>query len=373
MEYTRRYKELNAQFKLGVDTHLTDSNIDIRYFSFQSLHEENQNENLFRDLNDENIGENSSFLYPVFMPCRCHKADNAILLLHGLNERNWNKYLTWAEYLCTNTGKPVILFPIAFHMNRSPLSWSNPRDLQNILQLRRLQNGEDRSLSLANVALSERICDKPYRFYSSGRQSINDLSSLFRQIKEGKHDLFNGNAHIDIFAYSIGAFLAEITMMTNPLKLFSDSKLFLFCGGGIFSSMIGQSRSIMDKKAFQMLYDYYLTHFTKTVKSATATDNMFESFDCMISSDRNQSKRELFFNRLGNKLKGISLLNDKVMTFHGIPEALGTICANNRFKRLDFSFQYTHENPFPVGALFDSTEVDNGFNKVFSEIAEFFK
>lgn len=122
-----------------------------------------------------------------------------------------------------------------------------------------------------------------------------------------------------------------------------------------------------------MLYDYYLTHFTKTVKSSTATDNMFESFDCMISSERNQSKRELFFSRLGSKLKGISLLNDKVMTFHGIPEALGTICANNRFKRLDFSFPYTHENPFPVGALFDSTEVDNGFNKVFSEIADFFR
>ena len=373
MEYTRRYKELNAQFKLGIDTHLSDSNIDIRYFSFQSLHKEEQNENMFRDLNDENIGENSSFLYPVFMPGGCQKADNAILLLHGLNERNWNKYLTWAEYLCTNTGKPVILFPIAFHMNRSPMSWSNPRDLQNILQLRRQQNGEDRSLSLANVALSERICDKPYRFYSSGRQSINDLSSLFKQIKEGKQELFNKNTHIDIFAYSIGAFLAEITMMTNPLRLFSDSKLFLFCGGGIFSSMVGQSRSIMDKKAFQMLYDYYLTLFTKTVKSTTKTDNMFESFNCMISSERNKSKREHFFNRLGNKLKGISLLNDKVMTFQGIPEALGTKCALNRFTRLDFSFSYTHENPFPVGILYDSTEVDNGFNKVFSEIADFFR
>jgi len=373
MEYTQRYKELNAQFKLGVDTHLTDSNIDIRYFSFKSLHEEDPIENLSRDLQDENIGENASFLYPVFMPREAQKADNAILLLHGLNERNWNKYLTWAEYLCTNTGKPVILFPIAFHMNRSPLSWSNPRDLQNILQQRRSQNGEDRSLSLANVALSERITDKPYRFYSSGRQSINDLSALFKQIKEGKQELFNKNTHIDIFAYSIGAFLAEITLMTNPLRLFSDSKLFIFCGGGIFSSMVGQSRSIMDKKAFHQLYDYYLTHFTKSANPDQENDSMFESFNCMISSERNQSKRELFFKRLGSKLKGISLLNDQVMSFHGIPEALGINCARNRFKRLDFSFSYTHENPFPVGALFDSTEVDNGFNKVFSEIADFFR
>lgn len=370
MKYSQRHQELNAQFRLGIDTHLNESNIDIRYFSFQSLKDADNSEKAILDPYDERINENLSFLYPVFMPGNMQKADKAILLLHGLNERNWNKYLTWAEYLCSRTGKPVVLFPIAFHMNRSPVNWSNPRALQNILNLRRQQNGEDRSLSFANVALSERISEKPYRFYSSGRQSILDLTTLFENIKIGNHILFKENTQIDIFAYSIGAFLAEIAMMTNPQKLFSDSKLFLFCGGGIFSSMIGQSRSIMDRRAFEILYHYYLDNFTKSLVSVP--DKIFESFNSMISSERKQSERESFFSQLGNKLKGISLQSDKVMPYHGIPEALGNNCATNRFTQLNFSFPYSHENPFPVGGgMIDSNEVDNAFTRVFSEICEF--
>ena len=372
MKYSQRSNELNTQFLFGTDIHLIESNIDIRYFSFQSASEADLNENSTCISNDKTIVENLSFVYPVFMPRGLHQADNAILLLHGLNERNWNKYLTWAEYLCSKTGKPIILFPIAFHMNRSPESWSNPRALQSIMDMRRQTNGPDRSLSFANVALSERISENPYRFYSSGRQSICDLSTLFTQIKGGKHVLFKENTQIDIFAYSIGAFLAEITMLANPLGLFSRSKLFLFCGGGIFSSMVGQSRSIMDKKAFHILYDYYLNRFNNSVTKKIPTDKMFESFNTMISTERNKLDREHFFSQFGNNLKGISLKNDKVMTFQGIPQALGENCAIHHITQLDFSFPYTHENPFPVSGLVDSTEVDAGFLTVFSEIAEFF-
>ena len=64
--------------------------------------------------------------------------------MHGLNERNWSKYLTWAEYLSSKTGKIVILFPIAFHINRSPVGWSNPRYLQSIFTKRKNEIGEDR-------------------------------------------------------------------------------------------------------------------------------------------------------------------------------------------------------------------------------------
>ena len=372
MKYSQRYQELNSQFLFGTDTHLIESNIDIRHFPFQSSGEAILNESSPCNEIDKTIIENQSFVYPVFMPSNLKKADKAILLLHGLNERNWNKYLTWAEYLCIETGKPVILFPIAFHINRSPLSWSNPRALQDIMNIRRQVNGEDRSLSFANVALSERISEKPYRFYSSGRQSVNDLSALFQQLKHGNHVLFKENTQIDIFAYSIGAFLAQITMLANPHGLFSASKLFLFCGGGIFSSMVGQSRSIMDKLAFKTLYDYYLNQFIKLLNPGTKADNILNSFNTMISADRNQAERQHFFSQLGNNLKGISLWNDKVMLYHGIPEALGADCAAHHMDRLDFSFPYTHENPFPVGGLVDASEVDAGFLKVFTEIARFF-
>jgi len=44
---------------------------------------------------------------------------------------------------------------------------------------------------------------------------------------------------------SIGAFLSQVVLMANQKNLFSDSRLFMFCGGSIFRSMFGVSRSIM--------------------------------------------------------------------------------------------------------------------------------
>lgn len=371
MEYTQRYLELNSQFQLGVDTHLDESNIDILFCSFHSSPQLVTEERLLATPSDSKIDENFSFVYPIFMPSGIKKAEKAILLLHGLNERNWCKYLTWAEYLCEETGKAVILFPIAFHVNRSPLSWTNPRDLKYLLDFRRHKNGEDRSLSFANATFSERISEEPSRFYFSGRQSINDLSYLFGDIKNGSHPLFIENTQVDIFSYSIGSFLAEITMMTNPKNLFTDSKLFMLCGGGIFSSMHGESRFIMDKKAYESLFQYYLKKFSTDMKLSTLRDKVFESFNSMISVERNQKERVSFFEQLGNRLKGISLAKDKVMPYFGVAEALGNHCASNRISQMDFPFDYSHENPFPVGKLINRKEVDASFTNIFSQAVEF--
>lgn len=371
MKYSQRHEELNSQFEMGNDMHLDTTNIDIRFFPFQSELKSLNAENPIIDIVGQEIIENQEFRYPIFTPPEVQKYDKAILLLHGLNERNWSKYLVWAEHLCNKTRKPVILFPIAYHINRSPQSWSNPRDLHDILNARKNRNGKDRSLSFANVTFSERISEQPYRLYSSGRQSMNDLSQLFEVIKSGAHPLFKQNTHIDFFAYSIGAFLAEITIMTNQNALFTDSKLFMLCGGGIFSSMVGESRCIMDKMAYKNLFQYYLNDFTNEIKLDASRDSIFNSFNSMISPERNKTERELFFKQLGNKVKGISFLRDKVMPYYGVSEALGSDIASSKITKLDFSFDYTHENPFPVGKQFNSTEVDEAFNLVFEDAIEF--
>jgi len=371
MNYSQRHLELNARFKLGIDTHLDESNIDIRFFPFRSMQHTADGENISSNQSDDSIDENLSFEYPVFFPNGMQKMNKAILLLHGLNERNWSKYLTWAEYLCQETGKPVILFPIAFHMNRSPLTWCDPRSMGPVMDLRRKRNGKDRSLSFANVAFSERISENPLRFYKSGRQSVYDLAQLFENIKTGDHPLFEENTQIDIFAYSIGAFLAEITLMTNPKKLFSDSKLFIFCGGGIFRSMAGESRTIMDKRAFESLFNYYLNDFATDIKLESTRDKVFETFYSMISPERNQQERELFFKELGNRVKGISLVRDKVMPYVGVVEALGVDYAESHVAQLDFPFPYTHENPFPVSPESEKTIIDGAFTTIFSQAAQF--
>lgn len=369
MEFSKRYHELNAVFQLGKNIQLPDSKCYLRYFSFSSNNWtdiESASEAIFSDV----VSENNSFLYPVFTPYKDYRSRDAILLLHGLNERSWSKYLCWAEYLSLKTGKAVILFPIAFHINRSPLNWSNPRMLQTIYDLRRTRNGVDRSLSFANVALSERISENPYRFYSSGRQSLNDIAKLMLQIKEGRHPLFKTDTHVDVFAYSIGAFLSQITFLANPSNLFSDSRLFMFCGGGIFSEMFGQSRTIMDTKAFDSLYNYYRYEFSPEKESKILQDNALNAFNSMIAPERNEAFRTNFFESMGSRLSGISLQNDKVIPYNGVEQALGENLAHKRIKLTDFEFGYSHENPFPINQT-DATALNRSFLDIFSEAAVF--
>ncbi|MGC3979125.1 MAG: DUF6051 family protein [Paludibacteraceae bacterium] len=369
MNYSRRFTELNLMFSLGKTTYLKESDIILRFFPFQSLskhivgvtdHEA-----------DHHIDENLSFVYPVFVPAKKARSSQAILLLHGLNERNWNKYLTWAEYLCKMTGKPVILFPIAFHINRSPQAWSDPRSLREMLSLRRQRNGNDRSISFANLMLSERISNNPFRFYTSGRETLFDLVKLFQDIKEGNHALFTENCQIDIFTYSIGSFLAQITLMTDLKGLFSDSKLFMFCGGSIFSRMNGVSRGIMDKEAFEKMHNYYMNVFDSQKSTLLVQDKVFESFNSMISPERNAEHRTAFFRNNATRIKSILLKHDVVIPYQGVREALGGANTQNNTLLYDFPFTYTHENPFPVDVNTDSCAVDRSFNSVFSKAADF--
>ena len=371
MNYSNRYRELNSYFCLGQDVQLPETKCIIRFFSFKSNGNNYQSTQDTDHVFSDKVSENTSFVYPVFVPKGVVKSDKAILLMHGLNERNWSKYLTWAEFLCNATGKIVILFPIAYHVNRSPEAWSNPRNLQLIYESRKIRNGVDRSLSFANVALSERITQNPHRFYSSGRQTVSDITQLVGQIKSGLHPLFYSGAHVDFFAYSIGAFLSQITFMANPFGFFEDSKLFMFCGGSIFSSMFGQSRTIMDKVAFDTLLKYYKEEFSDKNERPEFLDDIFDSFNSMISPERSELGRMDFFNKMANRLAGVSLQKDVVIPYEGITKALGEGNTRNYIDLVDFDFDYSHENPFPVGLKSDSVLINNSFDYVFSKAAAF--
>ena len=370
MNYIEQHSYLSNNFKLGYDLKSELTGVMIRFYSFFSTAFSGVEETL-TDTFDKTINENLSFMYPVFTPKGVYRSSKAILLMHGLNERNWNKYLCWAEYLCEQTHKPVILFPIAFHMNRSPLSWSNPRDLQNIILKRKLEFENDRTISFANVALSERISEKPIRFYSSGRQSMYDLTLLFQEIKSGKHPLFKEDTQIDIFSYSIGSFLSQITLMTNPENLFTNSKLYMFCGGSIFSSMFGESRSIMDKPAFNKMMSFYTHDFESDKDKELIHDTGFESFSSMISPERNEDRRIGFFKKMGNRIGGISLQKDIVIPYEGVKKALGDQLTKLRIRNLEFDFDYSHEIPFPTNGKANPTEINRAFNTVFADAAAF--
>jgi len=372
MDYSNRLQKLAVQFHIGKDVHLENTDLAIRFFPFHShLTSEFSDSILNNTIVADFVGENEQFEYPVFVHSGKMKNNEVIVLLHGLNERSWIKYLPWAEYLCRETGKAVLLFPIAYHVNRSPVTWSNPRFLQKIIDLRRKINGHDRSLSFANVALSERLSDNPYRFYNSGRQSYFDIVQLISGIKRGKHPLFAKDTKVDVFAYSIGAFLSQILFLTNPDGLFSDSRLFMFCGGSIFNAMYGESRSIMDKKSFERLLEYYQTGFWAEKIALQTGDDVMKAFYSMIASDNAKESRVEVFRQMKQRLGGVSLALDRVIPYAGVVAALGHDCASKNITLLDLPYDYTHENPFPVNAGNNQQEVNRSFHRIFEQAAGF--
>jgi hypothetical protein len=373
MVYTKTYYELKSVFtNENRIISIPDSDIKIHNIYFRSDAPENE----FSNKNDTLITENSSFSYPVFIPGD-RKSDKVILLLHGLNERSWIKYLVWAYYLAKNTDSYVILFPISFHINRSPASWKDPRVMVHFMKVRNSSFEDIGMSSFANIALSNRLTEDPLRFFKSGFQTTSDITKLLSGIRDGTHEIIPRTTNFNIFAYSIGAFLAEIILMGNPEKLFTGSKLFIFCGGSVFSNMQGSSKLIMDSLAFDRVYRYYLFEFEKTLTGKgpfvdfLLTSQIGMAFRSMIDLGRLKIFRENILNKLRDQIHSVSLLKDTVIPSKGIISTLGNINKKGVVDIWDFPYPYSHENPFPVLNFPVSKKVDYWFERVFSEASLF--
>jgi hypothetical protein len=373
MEYTRTYGELKSIFTSeNKKISIPGSDIGIHNLTFLSDIPSND----FSNKTDSLIPENRAFSYPVFTP-ENRESDKVILLLHGLNERSWVKYLVWAYYLARNTGSYVILFPISFHINRSPSSWKDPRAMIPFLKGRNASIGEIDMSSFANIAISNRLTEDPMRFFKSGYQTTSDIVKLLTIVRNGEHEIIPKTQNFNIFAYSIGAFLAEIIMMGNPASLFTESKLFIFCGGSVFSNMQGSSKLIMDRLAFDRVYNYYLYDFEKTLTGKSPLVDFLNSsqigmaFRAMIDLGRLKTFRENILKKLREQIHSVSLLKDSVIPSKGIVSTLRASGEKDIVDIWDFPYPYSHENPFPVFNSPDSRKVDYWFEKVFSEATMF--
>ncbi len=374
MNYTNCYSELKSQFNSEQDQiELGWSGVRINNIKFRSVFPPDD----FLNCNDQMISENSSFTYPVFSPPS--KSKKVILLLHGLNERSWIKYLAWAHWLSEKTSSYVILFPISFHINRSPDSWKDPRSMVQVSKTRNSEIGNNDMSSFANVALSKRLTEDPMRFFNSGQQTVSDLVKLLQTIRQGTHEIIPQGCQLNIFAYSIGAFLAQILMLSDPENLFSETRLFIFCGGSVFSNMNGRSKLIMDSHAFDKVYNFYLNDFEDSIRGKSRISEFLRStqlgiaFRSMIDRSRLRSFRENRFRKLKDQIQCIVLSGDNVIPAAGVIETLRETSRLNTVKVLDFPFACSHENPFPVFSSQESEIVDRNFNMVFEEAAAFFR
>ena len=328
---------------------------------------------------DYQIEPNQTFRYSVFVPQSGGQVNGIILLLHGLNEKYWAKYLTWAWHLVQTTGKAVILFPLAFHMNRAPSEWSNPRLMRRISDYRKNHYEPIIRTTFANAAMSTRLQMIPQRFFWSGMQTYRDLIQLTKKIRTGTISALPADGRLDLFTYSIGSFLAEILFMVNPEKLFDQSKLFIFCGGPTLDGMNPVSKYIMDSQAQIALYSFYIQHLTAVFEEDERLAHYFGKdhetgtrFRHMLNQHMYKSQRENRLRELSSRINAVVLEQDEV-----IPpiEVENTLKGSHRdipidVEIMDFPYSYNHVNPFPMSTS-GSADLNKSFNRVFEQAGAF--
>lgn len=333
------------------------------------------------DMADTLVSENSSFRYHVFKPDHAGRSSGMILLFHGFNEKHWYKYLPWAAKILQTTGKTVVLFPIAFHMNRAPLAWSDSRLMYTVSKRRKEEFPDLLHSSLLNAAISTRLHRNPQRFIWSGLQTFHDVKDFVETCKRGEHPLFEANTTIDIMAYSIGGFLSEVLLLSNPDGLFSDTRLFMFCGGPVFNRISPVSKFILDSEANVRLYSFLVEHLESHLKHdpklfAFLNDSSESgiAFRSMLSYKSMAGFREERFKSMSDRISAIALAKDGVIAPY---EVENTLKGRNRdipirVETVDFSYSYKHEDPFPALEGIAS-EVSGSFDRVFEKIGNFFK
>lgn len=306
---------------------------------------------------DAEIMENIKFRYHMVVPTVEEKSKDVLLMFHGFNEKHWIKYLPWAKYIADKTGKSIVLFPIAFHMNRAPSIWSDTREMYSISQQRKQRHPDVICSSLSNVAISTRLHNKPQRFIWSGLQSYYDVIDLVEFIKAGLHPVIDADAHIDLFSYSIGSLLSEILMMTNQNGYFSKSKFVSFCGGAVFNRLSPVSKFILDSEANVSLYSFVVEHLESHMKRDQLLNHYLGdshpegvNFRSMLNYKPFTQYRENKFREMSDRIYAITLSKDTVVPSYEVVNTLQGVKRDIPIKIdvLDYSYKYSHEDPFPV-------------------------
>ena len=334
--------------------------------------------NELKDFNDCDIESNRAFDYYTFENIAGNKSSGVIFLFHGLNEKKWEKYLPWAYQLTKLTGKTVILFPIAFHMNRAPSAWSDARLMQRLAAERagKLTNSHS---SFANAALSERLDSHPQRFFMSGFQTYNDFCDIIKFIRAGEISGIQSNAGIDLFGYSIGAFFSLLLMMDNPANMLGDARLFMFCGGATYDKTFPVSKYIVDKRASSSVTFHFEELLKDKPRAINFLDYYFEKFSLrqsyfpgIMNYERFKDLRERRLKQIHERINVIALEKDDVI----IPrEIISSLCGDSgtvkpHVEVMDFDFSYNHVTPFPLMEK-NKQGVDKAFKCVMEKASGF--
>jgi hypothetical protein len=400
MIYHSLYKKLQDAFENVVTTtELQDLSIRIRKRSFTSTgtaiinsgslnsfsdnydkkaYNEEPDAQFLTGINDSNISSNNSFEYFTVENISNSQSSGIIFLFHGLNEKKWDKYFPWAYELARQTGKTVILFPIAFHMNRAPYVWSDSR-LMNKVAVQRANKLPNAKTSFINAAISERLEASPQRFFLSGLQTYIDFCGLLKSIRCGLEKNIPPEANIDFFGYSIGAFFSLLLLMDNPYKELDNSRLVIFCGGATFDNMMPVSRYIIDMRASQFVENYFEEQLNNKPLMEKKLEYYFSGvsieksyFPTLINQKHYKDLREKRLSRIHERISAIALIKDEVVPPFGVLNNLKgwRKNINTRVDVMDFEYPYDHVTPFPLIEKYN-LQVDKSFKHIMGNSSAF--
>lgn len=330
-------------------------------------------------IHDSEISCNEEFDFIIISNAGQSDSGKAIVLFHGLNEKKWDKYLPWAYRLLKNTGKPVILFPLAFHMDRAPKEWSIAANMNAAAKERAHTDLLNSHTSFVNAAISSRLEANPQRFFWSGLQSYIDVSVFLHDLNQGRVMGFVKGTHADIFGYSIGAYFGLILIMAGAGGLTESSKLFAFCGGATLDRMYPISKYILDAHAASALGSYYLELMNNNFKSTPRLDHYLSKehpeeayFKSMLLYHHYKELRESRISGAAGRIRAVALKQDTV-----VPpvEVMNTLKGEMRDIEItvdieDFPYPYSHVNPFSLAEK-HSVETNSAFVKIMDKASEF--
>jgi hypothetical protein len=297
---------------------------------------------------DCHVAENLEFRYPLLRSLGRggQRARHLVVILHGLNERSFTKYVPWAYQLWRATDAAVALYPLSFHVNRVLPRWGREID-GHLARRRAVPRNED--VHAFNCVISERLDAYPERFFWGGLQSYGDVLDLVREVREGRHPHVHPEARVDLVGYSIGGYLALGLMLLDEGGLFRDSRAVIFESGAALRATNMSSRFIIDHACEVSLMKLYV-RFTGRLANPRLSHWLREHelgrcFRALCGDESERGRLESRLREISPRLLAVSNANDEVIP---APAMLNTLQGLHRDTgvRVQELALGVHENPF---------------------------
>jgi pimeloyl-ACP methyl ester carboxylesterase len=337
--YNLSFHSANAGHLLGWSSYRCDAH-DLEF----------EGEAVEGEIADHLIDENLGFRYPLVREIDSsqtrHRHNRVIIVLHGLNERSFSKYLPWAYQLWAGTHAPVLLFPLTFHVNRVLPDWAKT---QREVFERRSQLAGNEGAYRFNAVMSDRLATRPERFFWGAVQSYLDLVDLARTIRSGRHPHFTPDARIDLFGFSAGGYLSLLLMLEDPEALFESSRSIVFASGVPTRDLNLLSPFILDLAAEVSMMRLYVKNLDRL--SNARMQHWFEAhgegqwMKALSGLRTDRARLEGRLKQVSSRLLGITNLNDDVMPTGSMLNTLQGLNRDTGVEVAEFEMG-VHESPF---------------------------